>query len=1494
MKLPSSLIPASSSIRWILPSAIAILAGVFLIAQTDIDPDGDGIPDVFEVFFGISGDDAAPDADPDMDGSNNFYEKTAWTDPLNPDTDLDGFSDNIDSVPVSRALWFWGEPRFTYGVTNVYTQPVWAGDGLAFGGSHVEYPGFGHAWALGSDGSFLLMPLDRNLISNELWLAVAAVTEGFMAVDMLDSNLVEVSTPVTLAPAGDVWFTNRVPLAEFPEAQFISLYVTQGVAHVFASMLYVDSDGDGYDDDQELQLEGPDAGTLGTLLPTPMTSTLLPASTNVALSQAPFVWRLSFETSEGYTAGPINGMQGWVASNGVEVVTSQAAEGSQSLKMERSQGEGIVLSASRQIPSSVSTNIAWVSLKTRMAPNGFRNNPDGSAAFTLEDDSICAYDGSSRCWIRSPHIFPGISNRWARIDIRLDFATKTFTLCCEGIATHRDLGFADPSISRINMLEAKNGHGCEAGLDAIVVSDREPAGLDFDADGLSNDEERSLGTDPWSSDSDGDGIADTVEIANGWDPIVNNYDADMDGLSNADETARFGTDPAEVDSDNDNTPDLYPIASLAGSAFTTKSGAWTNAGSAVTASEGPLLRLAYDVILPSAGFHQVTVTLSNVTASAASYSLTLWCDDAPIATFASPIPVGGATWQFWTPWLPAGTNRFRLCWTEDVASGRKLSVLGLRVQGVDAGPSARQLWCDLNPGTADNDQDGLTDLYEMGSSTTLVTRVDSDGDLLWDNDERSIFRLDSNVRDTNSDGTNDASIASFRTGVDTSARYITHITTDFTQSGDSIVWANSTASSIAYDLTVETPGFHVLEIQARNFQYDPPAGYRFTFNASLLDRSIGSVSVAGDIDRAGKGRIITPWLPAGVHRFKIAWANRVTSGSRISRPALEAIRLIAVHGADANNDGMQDWMSDRLAASTADSDGDTILDRDEIRIHHSNNLSTDTDSDGLTDKEELTAGTSILNADTDSDGVSDKEELRNLGTNPLTASFGHAWAPITVKAGAEADKTQGPIYRDGTILVAHERGVAEYLLGLPLDDKPVLRVTGCHEWRGATNSTPVTVSDFIVYADGQLVGRYWLRDTDGSFDAVLPYMKAGTKRIRLVWNAVDANLGLRIDSVALGTLGGADADENGVADWVTESSARTNRAFKTVIASPLSPVCVEGSARWPELVNGTFNGSAVTFRPSIAGRWYTDLTLAPSGLVGPLALSFENGANTASVSVAWTPLDLVTGVSTLNARLGDTLRIGVSQPGSAVLSAVNASGTVLSSVPVTQSVPLDIPLTVAGTWTFTTVWTPVSGSTIKRTLTVNVYSGALPEASPACQLGRARSWAVPGLTTGVKLEAATGLTVALSGSNATLTATSTYMDHYIVLRAGTGGSILDSRRANVFWVQTGVDSYLNVVEVSTTSQVWEGRLVTFGVPFDAEIELRIFVGGVTFDDLTIVQRVLGSGLPQAGEYFYRLIHPNSASTSTCHTIRAYQYGTLLGDSYSGNIGIPPDLKQPTQ
>ncbi len=92
--------------------------------------------------------------------------------------------------------------------------------------------------------------------------------------------------------------------------------------------------------------------------------------------------------------------------------------------------------------------------------------------------------------------------------------------------------------------------------------------VDSDGDGLPDDLERQIGTDPNQPDTDGDGMLDGWEHKYGFNPIVNNddtdvdseatndstCDADNDGLTNKQE-ADWGTDPNDDDTDNDGVTD---------------------------------------------------------------------------------------------------------------------------------------------------------------------------------------------------------------------------------------------------------------------------------------------------------------------------------------------------------------------------------------------------------------------------------------------------------------------------------------------------------------------------------------------------------------------------------------------------------------------------------------------------------------------------------------------------------------------------------------------------------------------------------------------------------------------------------------------------------------------------------------------------------------------------------------------------------------------------
>jgi hypothetical protein len=75
----------------------------------------------------------------------------------------------------------------------------------------------------------------------------------------------------------------------------------------------------------------------------------------------------------------------------------------------------------------------------------------------------------------------------------------------------------------------------DTGEDTGTVDD------DRDDDGLTNDEEDALGTDPDNADSDSDGLSDGDEVSLGTDPT--SEDTDGDGYSDGEETTTDPTDP---------------------------------------------------------------------------------------------------------------------------------------------------------------------------------------------------------------------------------------------------------------------------------------------------------------------------------------------------------------------------------------------------------------------------------------------------------------------------------------------------------------------------------------------------------------------------------------------------------------------------------------------------------------------------------------------------------------------------------------------------------------------------------------------------------------------------------------------------------------------------------------------------------------------------------------------------------------------------------------
>jgi hypothetical protein len=82
---------------------------------------------------------------------------------------------------------------------------------------------------------------------------------------------------------------------------------------------------------------------------------------------------------------------------------------------------------------------------------------------------------------------------------------------------------------------------------------------DPDGDGLFNEQEKTLGTDPLNNDTDNDGLDDGLEVELGISPV--DFDTDDDGLGDGREV-ELGTSALDIDSDDDGLEDGFEVNSF--------------------------------------------------------------------------------------------------------------------------------------------------------------------------------------------------------------------------------------------------------------------------------------------------------------------------------------------------------------------------------------------------------------------------------------------------------------------------------------------------------------------------------------------------------------------------------------------------------------------------------------------------------------------------------------------------------------------------------------------------------------------------------------------------------------------------------------------------------------------------------------------------------------------------------------------------------------------
>lgn len=107
-----------------------------------------------------------------------------------------------------------------------------------------------------------------------------------------------------------------------------------------------------------------------------------------------------------------------------------------------------------------------------------------------------------------------------------------------------------------NLIEVGLVWNWGAGAQPEFVAAAGPA--DSDGDGLTDDYEISIGTDPYNPDTDGDGLTDGDEVLKyKTDPL--NPDSDFDGLKDGAEVLKYKTDPLDPDTDKGGVTDGHEV-----------------------------------------------------------------------------------------------------------------------------------------------------------------------------------------------------------------------------------------------------------------------------------------------------------------------------------------------------------------------------------------------------------------------------------------------------------------------------------------------------------------------------------------------------------------------------------------------------------------------------------------------------------------------------------------------------------------------------------------------------------------------------------------------------------------------------------------------------------------------------------------------------------------------------------------------------------------------
>ncbi|MDP0494655.1 MAG: hypothetical protein Q7Q73_00475 [Verrucomicrobiota bacterium JB024] len=798
----------------------------------------------------------------------------------------------------------------------------------------------------------------------------------------------------------------------------------------------------------------------------------------------------------------------------------------------------------------------------------------------------------------------------------------------------------------------------------------------------------------------------------------------------------------------------------------------------------------------------------------------------------------------------------------------------------------RQLGSDIL--LADTDGDGLDDAWEYQYGFNLLVRnanTDADGDGLKLLVEYE-YGTNPSDSDTDHDGLNDTMEIAFLRDPNSNEDAV------LVESADPWVVkniSNSIGLSVrVYDaiwMASNGTGFTTHGSDNVSFAYQQIAGdfeysTKVEFPVGAPNTWMAGIMVREDVDArsAMAGILITP--NGTVYQQDRAYykgkVGRV--GDSIIKSAVPGWLKIKRQGDEISvwlsSDG-QHWdkfynttleLSDSLLCGMVVTSGDAETIAGVAFSDH--NFDYDADSDGILASEEILAGTSDSTADSDGDQISDLREQTEFYTDPTQNDLD---APIVVTSvrGRSLTVASGSWvgYGNGRYC---DSICGELAWQTDLSESGVYQLTVSAGF--AANDTYDPVFSIDVEVDGEFIKTLKFDiDDDFAHDGavLLPWLASGEHDIRLVVKNTYLFRKIWVNDVKLEAIGGEDADNDGIADWVNRLLLRNNGVDSTTIESRTSPLCLTGISRYPGFTE--VDGNVVVPGPNY--KWLNECTLNENGET-VFTISFENEALTSEVSASWMPTNVFNEASDIYVRKGDSLKLMALPDGKDAnqTAQIHIGGELVYEGLASGYGVYEF--NEAGEYTVNGIYSPASGSQTASVKVIVVDAAFAP--SPLAVVDQSRKWKSSDLPAESVVESDARMIFENASASDFNIRTDASRDRYVWARLGEDGPVLDRQVIRGTQVATLANTGL------FAEQTYEDGVVCVLMPVvvdnledDFRLTLDIFIGGVLFEDGTTFMELSPSDFDETGVAFVRFLK-SPGKSATCHTARAYQDNFYIG------------------